>query len=351
MFALAAGCGHETSKTSDDASIDAQTPLDATTGLDASTDAGRDAHVAPDSSMADDASVDAGKDASIDAGTDGGFDAGADGGMSGCAAAPVGADAEQQEALTVVNAARLAMGVQCATMIPALNQSATSHCQYYAAHEGTSACFVSGNPHTEVSTCTQFFTGAQFWDRLAAVSYGATTMFENMAFLGNATPAVQVWIDSVYHRTPVLSPWVRDLGYGHTSGCDTMDFGTGAMTSATTTASYPYAGQTGVPRSFNGAQEGPTPPTPPSGWPSGYPITVFAKGLTEASMTHTLTVDGSATPIAHQWVTPMNSGGFLMDAYVLYANAPLAAQTTYRVQVQGSRGAVPVSFDFTFTTQ
>ena len=35
------------------------------------------------------------------------------------------------------------------------------------------------------------------------------------------------FIDSVYHRTPVLSPWLRHVGYGGAESCDTIDFGTG----------------------------------------------------------------------------------------------------------------------------
>jgi hypothetical protein len=41
--------------------------------------------------------------------------------------------------------------------------------------------------------------------------------------------------------------------------------------------SYPYDGQTGVGRSFNGAQEIPTPPVPPNGWPSATPIHVYVQ--------------------------------------------------------------------------
>ena len=52
--------------------------------------------------------------------------------------------------------------------------------------------------------------------------------FENMHFLGRGAGAVQGWIDSVWHRTPVLSPWIGDQGYGRASGCDTMDYGGGS---------------------------------------------------------------------------------------------------------------------------
>jgi hypothetical protein len=34
----------------------------------------------------------------------------------------------------------------------------------------------------------------------------------------------------VYHRTPLLSPWIRELGYGMTAECDTIDLGQGEKT-------------------------------------------------------------------------------------------------------------------------
>jgi hypothetical protein len=35
---------------------------------------------------------------------------------------------------------------------------------------------------------------------------------------------------------------------------------------------------------------------------------------------------------------------------VLYADLPLAANTTYRVIIEGTRGGTPLNFDWTFTT-
>jgi hypothetical protein len=205
------------------------------------------------------------------------------------------------------------------------------------------------NPHVEVSGCTGF-VAAQFWDREKAAGYSGSAVFEDMAFFGNGASAVQIWIDSVWHRTPILSPWVMDFGYGGLPGCDTTDFGNGASSPADLVVSYPYAGQTGVPTSFGG-NEGPTPPAPPGGFPSGYPITVFLKGGSITS--HELFVDGTSTPIPHVFIAPGDAAamGLLQNDYVLYANKPLTAQTTYRVKITGTNGAGPVMLDWTFTTQ
>jgi len=250
--------------------------------------------------------------------------------------------AQAAAAYTKENAVRAAMGVPCATMVTTLNTASQKHCDYYSNNTGDCVA----DPHTEVNGCN-LYVAANFWQRDTLAGYGGGGVFEVMHFVGNGTTAVQGWIDSVWHRTPVLSPWVRDFGYGNTTNCDTMDFGTGASTPATTIAYYPYANQTGLPTSFDGRYEGPTPPAPPGGWPSGYPITLYLRNATITS--HTLTVDGNNTPIAHQWLDPA-SQQLLTNEYVMYANSPLTKQTTYRVTVEATRSGSPLQITWTFTT-
>jgi hypothetical protein len=264
------------------------------------------------------------------------------------ASAPAAASSQQIVALDAENKVRAAMGVVCASEDPYLAASATRHCAYYAANTAKASCIA--DPHTEVAGCADF-VAANFWTRESDAGYAGGGAFEDMAFNDNAQASLTQWIDSVWHRTPILSPWIVQMGYGQATGCDTMDFGFGGtVMSAQTVASYPYSGQAGVPLSYNGTYEGPTPPAPPAGWPSGYPITIFAKGTFSS---HTLTVDGSSTAIAHQWVDSNNDNGLLENsAGVLYANTPLTANTTYHVVVAGTfaSGSTAFTADFKFTT-
>jgi|HubBroStandDraft_1064217.scaffolds.fasta_scaffold21627_1 hypothetical protein len=277
------------------------------------------------------------------------------GDAGGVCPAPSGITSQQTTALQIVNQTRAAMGSPCATMVAALNTSSTKHCAYYAANASNMTCVA--DPHTEVSGCTDF-VAADFGTRETDAGYTGQPSSEVMAFDDNPTSALGQWLDSVYHRSPLLDPWTRDLGYGNGAGCDTMDFGVGAMASANLVVAYPYDGQTGVVTSFNGALEGPTPPVPPNGWPSGVPIHVFMQATSITLTTDEFGVDGGAQ-LAHQELMPQTSSGYLQNALVLYGNAPLAAQTTYRVHVAGTRqtqsftGTSSSSFDvnFTFTTQ
>jgi hypothetical protein len=223
------------------------------------------------------------------------------------------------------------------------NEGARLHCVYYTANESSGTCV--SNPHAEVSSCPNY-VATNFWERMQAAGYTGSPAAEDMAFQGDGAAAVQQWIDSVWHRTPILSPWIREIGYGNTADCDTMDFGVGAPTPGDVVATYPYAGQTGVPVDFDGRFEGPTPPAPPTGWPSGYPIHLYIQGsITE----HTLT-DAAGTALPHTWLTPGMSP-LLTNEYVMYSHDPLAAHTTYHVHAVGSSSAGAQTFDFQFTTQ
>ncbi len=284
-------------------------------------------------------------------------------GDAGTCAAPAGITANQTTALQIINQTRAAMGSPCATIVPALDTSATNHCAYYAANAGSATCIA--NPHVEVSTCTDYVS-ANFNDRETAAGYtcqpSATQSCEAsevMAFDDNPTSALGQWIGSIYHRSPLLDPRIRDFGYGSATGCDTIDLGEGAgsTTPDDVIVSYPYGGQTGVALSFNGAQESPTPPVPPAGWPSALPIHVYMAATSITLTTDEFGVDGGAQ-LAHQVLTPQASGGYLANAIVLYGNAPLTSQTTYRVHIAGTRQrsgrtATTASFDvsFAFTTR
>lgn len=261
-----------------------------------------------------------------------------------CPAPPTGAPAEAVAALNAENAARVAMGIPCVSLVLTLCTSAQNHCDYYTTNQGSATC-QAASAHDEVAGCPQF-TGADPGARISAAGYVGNGWFECMAFLGDPAGAIQTFIDSVYHRTPVLSPWYRDMGYGGGVGCDTIDFGPGATTAKTATAFYPYAGQSGVPLSFDGSHEGPVPPAPTTGWPSGYPITLYGQGITVTA--HQIVVDGTTAPLAHVWLDGDASLG--PSAKVLYTEAPLSANTTYRVTIDGTNSAGSVHFEWTFTT-
>ena len=237
---------------------------------------------------------------------------------------------------------RVAMGLDCAELVIEASLAAQNHCDYYS--QSTGDC-VAASAHNEVEGCPGF-TGVNPGDRMSAAGYESRGGSETMAFTGDPERAVTTFINSVYHRTPILSPWMRHMGYGFTEDCDTIDFGTGPETADDVTAFYPYAGQIDV-VDFDGSREGPEPPEPSTGWPSGYPVTLFGRDLTVVS--HTISVEATGEELPHLWLADEDS---TLPSYakVLYSEAPLEANTTYHVVIQTTRGGTPLDFDWTFTT-
>ena len=266
-------------------------------------------------------------------------------GLDSCPMPPDGTPDTAIVALNTENTLRLAMGLGCAAIAPPLVQSAQAHCDYYTQNQG-SMC-EADSPHDEIENCPGF-TGTGLGQRIKAAGYMLSgSASECMAFLDDPERSVMTFVNSVYHRTPILDPWMRDFGYGHSDGCDTIDFGTGTKSDKTVTAVYPYPGQTGIPTSFDGSREGPEPPMPASGWPSGFPVTVYAQSFTVES--HVITVDGMADPLPHQW---LDDDDPTLPSYAkfLYTDAPMMANTTYHVTITGTLSGAAKTFDWTFTT-
>jgi uncharacterized protein YkwD len=309
-----------------------------------------DATVAPDSGTGAGAMPDAAvRDGGGEAGTP---PAGGGGDASTCPPAPTGVSEKAAAALSIVNGYRAPAGAGCINMAPALNMAALNHCGYYAMNSADKTC--TADPHSEVMSCMGF-TGVSLGQRAKAAGYAGQGASEVMAFVDDPTRAIASWVNSVWHRIPILDPWTGDMGYGNATRCDTIDFGRG-MPRATndTVVVYPYEGQTGLPTNFDGSREGPMPPAPASGWPSSSPITVYARGIKITE--HLLTRDGDTTPIEHVFLdsaSPLldaGTRGFLTTSVFLYANQPFMPNTKYRVKVVGTRTGGTLNLEWTFTT-
>ncbi len=254
---------------------------------------------------------------------------------------------EAQRAYDRLNTLRTGVGLPCVAFQPAIGAAAKKHCDYYSQNETKTECVV--NPHREIARCTGF-TGERFIDRIKKAGYNGEGIYEVMAYVGDGEWAVDLWLNSVWHRVPLLSYEVATFGYGNSDLCDTMDFSRLGTPDTSTTVLYPTPYQTNVPTEFDG-NESPLPPEPPRGWPSGYPISLHAHGVTITE--HSIVVDGTQQNLAHHFVGPGDplAADLLRDEYFLYTHEPLRGMTRYRVHLAGSRGGKPVTFDWTFVTR
>jgi len=262
---------------------------------------------------------------------------------------PPGASAEQQAAAVYVSGIRNAIGLNPINFNAALNQAAQAHSTYCS----TDSTWCPGW-HDEVPGHPGF-TGAQFWDRCAAAGYTGSPTFEVMAPGGSPEFAIDMWMATVYHRTPFVTPEIHEAGFGSGSSYTTMDFGCCGPSDPGLVTNFPVHGQTGVPTSWNG-NEGPAPPAPPSGWPSGPVLSVIFPSVDGLHITAHEVFDAACTALAHVAggadITPNPGfdGSFLRSTIVFYTNAPLQSGRTYTVNVEYTRGGTPGHRTFSFTT-
>ena len=114
--------------------------------------------------------------------------------------------------------------------------------------------------------------------------------------------------------------------------------------------------QTGVPTSWGG-NEGPQPPAPPGGYPSGPVLSIIFPSLNGLAITATEIFDAACAPLDHvSGGADLNTTagfelGFLRSTVVLYPNVPLASGQTYTVNVEYTQNGTPGHRTFSFVTQ
>ena len=254
----------------------------------------------------------------------------------------------QKAALVRVNHWRTAIGLSPYDAAAGLEKSATAH-----------ATFVSTTPescwpnfHDEVASCAGF-TGADPGARMDAAGYDSSAGWsEDLAFEPVPIDAVDTWLWTVYHRVPLLSRDFHQLGFGSAGSIEVMDFGVvGSGAGAADPSVFPPPGATDVPLSFAGNLEGPTPPTPPGGWPSGPVVSVHfpASGAVVDSFE---LFDGGchlvpATRTGEQTDPALASTGVA----AVYANKPLSPGIRYVASISATVYGQEWSKSWVFTAR
>ncbi len=268
-----------------------------------------------------------------------------------CPDPPLDATANAIEAWRIVNEYRLAAGAGCMNLVNELSASAQAHCDYMAANRGDASC--DAGAHGEVPGCPGF-TGRDVQSREIAAGYPQRLAYTEVAttYGDNPTLAVPSWIDTVWHRIPLIDPWTTDMGWGGGPNCDVIDIGRGTNSVPDDTIVVcPYDGQVDVPPAFSG-WEGPAPPPPPGGWPSAYPINIYAQRISVTE--HVVMKDDDGIPLDHLWLdinSPEVGGlrGYFGNTAFLYG-APFELNTKYRARISGTYAAGAFTKEWTFTT-
>ena len=257
----------------------------------------------------------------------------------------------QAAANAYLNSIRGSIGVDPAVEHPKLNLAAQLHAEYVAFH-GDKYNQSGLNPHEQNPAWEEGFTGTSVSDRCAAAGYGGGWLWEVMTWMSSPEGSIDGWIETLYHRIPLVHPNTAEFGYGMTTEgppCDVMDGSYGEAT-LPGPARWPLPDAKGVQTSWHG-YESPQPPLPETEqYPSGPIITItFRKDLSkELNEAQLVGPDGEVVPSQVQ--SPSNDS-WLKDTWAIYAYSPLKAQSTYTVHFKGMLSGQPYEDTWSFTTQ
>ena len=270
--------------------------------------------------------------------------------------APFGATAAQKEALYWVNTYRSRAGVQPVHELGTLNRAATAHATYVLSNSDLYAG--GGLSVHDQQPGRPAYSGERFWDRLSGAGYAGEAFREVIAYQASPAAAVAHWLETVYHRLPLLHPESTHVGYGEASATgeyvNVLDLGTDPkkVTSVPHGVVWPPEGAVDVPLSWDGA-ETPAPPSPPDGFPSGPVITLQFQDRTNFVL-HKTTIRDVAEDMAlgHVELSTENDPNLSGDAAVaIYTHSPLLPGRTYKVVVEGQLNGTVFLRGWTFKTR
>ena len=231
----------------------------------------------------------------------------------------------QAMAIDTVNGYRRLAGLTPVTTSAVVHQSALAHA-FYTLFNGALPSIRDLGIHKEEST-GQGYSGDNVLTRAQHYGYPQRSMAEVITHRTEPAAAVADWIDSVYHRFPLLRTDLVELGYGDAylgpMTVQVMDMSYREKASGRIIL-YPAANQVGVPTAFNG-NEIPD-PAPNASYPVGYPVTTtFDRNATVTIGAFHLR-DPSGSDLPGISLTPGNE---TENSFAFLANVPLQSGTTY----------------------
>ena len=262
-------------------------------------------------------------------------------------AAPPDLGTARQAAFDSVNAGRKTAGLGALPEDAALDRASEAHAWYTVFNFAQPS--LSGLGIHKEDPSLPAFVGDNPVVRDIAAGYRGNRGSEVINHVFTAQAAVAVWVDSVYHRFPLLDAEATGGGYGEaqvgTLVVSVMDIGL-AGPGHSQPLVYPADGQKDVPAAFVG-NEVPDPAPQGTQYPVGYPITL---------------VTGSGSNLSVSSVKLTGPGGAGVEAFLLepgqqvdtgevaiLPKEPLKPGATYTAQVDGTLDGQPLSKRWSFT--
>lgn len=251
------------------------------------------------------------------------------------------------QALAVVNATRAQAGLQAVQLDPHLTDSAMSHAFYWLFNNATPS--VHGLGIHQETPGLPGFSGTGPGERAVAWGYSTERTAEDITHRGSPDAGVNDWVNSVFHRFPIVRPDLVAIGFGQAEvgsiNMQDMEFGYAAPGSATPVR-YPASGQTKVPAAF---VDNELPDPVPSGQPrtTGYPVTVTFGDGDSVSLTSFTLSGPDGTALSAYLLAPSSS---TENSASLLPAAPLRPSTTYTARIVAGVNGQPYDQTWSFTT-
>lgn len=269
----------------------------------------------------------------------------------------VGVDDVRGEALGWVNHVRESVGLHTVREESALQEAASGHARFLALHQDL---YDEGLSFHHEEKGREGFLAERYWERQALFDTSEIALGEVIAFQPSSAAAVGQWMESVYHRIPLIDTRASAGGYavrtdnGRTFGVmelSQVDAGPeGDSWIDKDFVAYPPNGAVMVPVSWDG-NETPQPMAPPSGYPSGPVFTLSAADSERVRVASSSLMDDNGNAIPHTLLDAENDAFFAAQTgLALYANDPLQPGMTYRITLKGFRGSAVFEWSSTFTT-
>lgn len=259
-----------------------------------------------------------------------------------------GEAAHQQTALALINAARQQAGLPAVVLDPHLSASAVQHCFYWLFNNGSTTVRNLGI-HRETPGLAGF-SGADAGTRTEAHGWHSGPVGEDITHRGSPEGGVTDWVNSVYHRFPILRSDLTAIGFGDCGvgslPMEDMEFGFGGQGGPHHPPTpYPADGQINVPAIFVD-NEIPDPVPAGQARTTGYPVTVNFDPRVHITVTALTLTDPTGRPI----------DGYKLDPSVATENCasflpvpPLSAGATYTAHITGSSTDGPFDITWRFT--
>jgi hypothetical protein len=255
--------------------------------------------------------------------------------------------ADRKLALDAANASRSALNLPALKENAVLDEAAQAHAYYYLIN--ASQTQVSGTGIISEDASLPGFTGARSIDRDRHFGYTGARGVELANHLLTAGGAVGSFVDTVFHRLPLLDREVVDAGFGEARvgpiAISVLDLGAGQPATGAATV-YPADGQTDVPGAFVG-NEIPTPLPEGSITPAGYPITVEVGGAQQLKVASGRLLDADGREVASYALAGGDQLG--PSQWALVPKEPLQAGDKYTVELTATVDGTDLSRRWSFT--